>query len=464
MPVRVNVEPEFSGCQIEFGEASMAGWLKRLFGSEKSSEAAHEAPRNLLTADVFTTAIPTISYVTREKFESELRQELDRRDKIICVTGPSKSGKTVVVKRLLPNAPIVIGQVGLEQREIWRHLCSVHNIPLKRSNETKGTGELHAGPVGGKVTVSVEADTHVDARNAFLQFLKTQREIIFDDFHYFEPDTQKELLQGLKPLLQERMTIVLISTSYGEDQPILAEPDMLARIRFVRVPEWSEDDLEEILSKGLMALNVSAPTRVVRGIVQESYRSPLIVQELGAYLCYSNGVRERCEAPKTFSEVKVKDLVKRAVQEGSLAADKPTFMQLIIGRTPPTGRSEYDIIGGGKGDVYFLIFNALRALDLSSQIPHESITKWIRDNLPNGHRPQGGQITTALEGLKKTSRELVEQAQKQNRSRELPIESRGEVRTLYVNDPFLKLYIKHANWDEDYKARLGQLRRATNKR
>jgi hypothetical protein len=439
----------------------MAGILARLFGKAGQSDASEQ--KIVRTAEVFTTAIPTVSYVTRSAFESELKQELEKRDKVICITGPSKSGKTVVVRKLIPNAPLVIGQVGLEQREIWRHLCSVHNISLKRTDEIKGTGELHAGPIGGKLTVSAESDTHIDARNAFLRHIKSEQAIIFDDFHYFEPETQKEILQGLKPLLLERVTIVLVSTSYGEDQPILAEPDMLARIRFVKVPVWSDDDLEEILRKGLSALNVSASASTIRGIARGSYGSPLIVQELGAYLCYSNEIRERAATEKSVAVPDVSDLVKRAVQQGSLAADKPTFMRLIIGRTPPTGRSEYQVAGGGKGDVYYLIFNALRALDLSTPIPHDAINKWIRDNLPNGERPQGGQITTALEGLKKTSRELVKEAQEQNRSRELPIESRGDVRTLYVNDPFLKLYIKFANWDEEYKARLGQLRKASGK-
>lgn len=335
----------------------------------------------------------------------------------------------------------------------------MHNIPLKQTNEVKGTGEIGAKVVKGKITVASENDIHIDARNAFQNFLMKQQSIIFDDFHYYEPETQKEILQGLKPLLQERLTIVLISTSYGEDQPILAEPDMLARIRFVKVPDWSEDDLEEILRKGLDALNVTVAGKVITGIVHEAYGSPLIVQELGAQLCYTRDVRERVDSRKSLGQVNVKQLVGQAVSEGTLAADKPTFMRLIIGRTPPTGRSEYEITSGGRGDVYYLVFNALRTLDLSAPIPHEAINKWIKDNLPQGNRPQGGQVTTALEGLKKTSRDIVKDAQEQHRSRELPIESRGDVRTLYVNDPFLKLYIKYADWESDYKARLGQLRK-----
>ena len=192
----------------------MAGVIGRILGWGKRPATVTPEGAPIRTADVFTTAIPTVNYVTRDKFERELQHELDRRDKLICVTGPSKSGKTVVVKRLLPDAPVVIGQVGLEQREIWRHLCSVHSIPLKHVEGTEGAGEIRTGPVGGKITVASERDIYVDARNAFLSYLRDQKRIIFDDFHYYEPETQKELLQGLKPLLQERLTIVLISTSY----------------------------------------------------------------------------------------------------------------------------------------------------------------------------------------------------------------------------------------------------------
>ena len=412
------------------------------------------------TADVFTTAIPTVNYVARRQIDADITQELERRDKIICVTGPSKSGKTVVIKKLLPNAPVIIGQVGIQQREIWRHLCAIHNIPLHVTEATAGSMNAGAGPVHARVEKKQGNEAYVDARKAFLDFVRNQRSFVFDDFHYFEREAQQELLQGLRPLLLERVTIVIILTSYGEDQPILAERDILARIRFIKVPDWSDEDLEEILRKGLNALNLSVPTGDIRNIVRRAYGSPLIVQELGAFLCYSSDVRERTD---TIREIGVGDIdvfVRRAVQHGALAADKPTFMRLIIGRTPPRERKEYRVSSQAVGDVYFLIFNALRALDLSAAVPADAINKWIRENVIGPERPQGGQITTALEGLRKTSRELVEDAQKQNRTREFPIEWRPDIKTLYVNDPFLKLYIKYANWDDEYRERLGQLKSA----
>jgi hypothetical protein len=81
----------------------------------------------------------------------------------------------------------------------------------------------------------------------------------------------------------------------------------------------------------------------------------------------------------------------------------------------------------------------------------------IRNSVAGDQKPQGDQITTALEGLRKTSRELVKKAQDNHRSQELPVEWRPDIRTVYIGDPFLRLYVKWANWDDEYKERLGQL-------
>jgi hypothetical protein len=66
-------------------------------------------------------------------------------------------------------------------------------------------------------------------------------------------------------------------------------------------------------------------------IVRNSYHSPLIVQELGAFLCYKNGVKERCEVERSIKLGHPGVFIRKAVEEGALAGDKPTFMQLIVG-------------------------------------------------------------------------------------------------------------------------------------
>jgi hypothetical protein len=394
--------------------------------------------------------MPTVSYVPRSEVDDELTDELERRDRVICVVGPSKSGKTVAVKKLLPNSTLIVGQVGVKGGEIWRHLCAIGNVPLRHTEGLAGTLTARGGPISAEQTREQYKEIDLDARRAFIDFVKRSGSIVFDDFHYFELEAQQEILQGLRQLLHDRIAIVIILTWYGEDQPALAERDMLARMRFIRIPNWSKEELRKILEKGFSALNVKLSSDDTDEIVSRSFGNPLITQELGSFLCNTNEVKARPTNPRRIELGNPEVFVRSAVFRGGVAGDRATFMQLIVGRTPPRERKEYRLRSGDAGDVYFLIFSALRELDVSSGIAYEALRNWIKNNVESAG-PQGGQITSALDGLGKTSRELVQSAQKANRSRELPIDWRSDIRTIYVNDPFLKLYIKWSDWNQEYR-------------
>jgi len=164
---------------------------------------------------------------------------------------------------------------------------------------------------------------------------------------------------------------------------------------------------------------------------------------------------ERQDANTELAVGHIDDYVRRAVQSGELAADRSTFMQLIIGRTPARERTDYKLSPHDERDVYFVLFNALRTLDLSAAVSFGAINRWVRDNVVGPKRPNSGQIGTALADLKTSSRELVREAQQHNRSREQPIEWYPNYQTLFVNDPFLKLYNKYGDWTNEYRKRHG---------
>ena len=209
--------------------------------------------------------------MTRSEVDDELLRELERRDRVICVVGSSKSGKTVVVKKILPDSTVIVGQVGVRGGEIWRHLCAISNIPLKYTEGLRDSIGANAGALKGEHQREQRNEIDLDARRAFIEFVKRKRSIVFDDFHYFEPEAQQEILQGLRQLLHERVAIVIILTWYGEDQPALAERDMLARIRFIRIPEWSGEELQQILQKGFEALSVKVSNADMKQIVSRSF-------------------------------------------------------------------------------------------------------------------------------------------------------------------------------------------------
>ncbi len=162
-------------------------WLRGRHAQAQPYPVTH-----ITTADVFTTAQPTVNYVSRSGVERILAEELNRRDRIVCVTGASKSGKTVVVKTLLPQAPIVGGQVSLQSDQVWKTLCAAKRIPLRTSDRAKGSVDATAGLLKAGVEREAHSEVDIDPRTAFLDYCRDEKRIIFDDFHYFQKDTQRE--------------------------------------------------------------------------------------------------------------------------------------------------------------------------------------------------------------------------------------------------------------------------------
>ena len=411
--------------------------------------------------DVFTIGVPHRNYVQRPELEKRLIHEAERKDAIVCVSGPSKAGKSVLVKKILPKLKIIGGQIDLSMADLWPHLCRRLGISLSSKNTSSQSSAFgtNTGPLSANMRASsaTEKQFDLDPKSAFLNYVRETGGIIIDDFHYFSRDAQAALLQAFKEMLLEaNVVIVIIITHYGQDQPALAERDLTGRVKYVRLPDWSMQELVEILKEGFAALNLRAAPEESEALVSIAFGSPLIVQELGSSACRRADVQERVRKPTDMTLSKPEQLIKDAIKEGTIAGDALTFLKLIVGRNPTRERTPY-VIDGQRGDVYFLIFYALKqAFPLTTGIPFEDLVKWIRDHATadGGEKPpQGAQIDSALKGLRKTSEEIVEEAQKNNKSRELPIEYEGAegTRTLIVNDPFLKIFVKYANWEEGYR-------------
>lgn len=416
-------------------------------------------------SDVFTIALPGLNYVMRTDVESTLRTAAERRDSIVCVSGPSKSGKTVLVRKVLPSLPVVTGKVDTALENLWLDLCRIRNISLRSvqsrlSNEKLNFGGRIAGAEASEA-LGTEQHTDADPRTKFLDHVENSGGVIIDDFHYFPAKVQKAVLQAFKDRIIDAKTrrkgisIVIVLTHFGQDQPALAEADVIGRVKYIRLPKWSEDQLSEILTSGFQKLNVSLPEGNAIELAKAAFGSPLIVQEMGASICQAEKILNYSRRKQILKRLDPSEVLRNSVLSGNIAGDANTFMTLIVGRTPTRDRVTYTI-NGQSGDVYFLIFYALKSMDLSGGIPHDKVMAWLRERMNPKPPLQGAQVDSALKGLTKTSLELVDEAQRNGRSREQPIDFQETTRTVTVNDPFLQIFIKYADWEADYVNRLGR--------
>ncbi len=103
------------------------------------------APRRRLTAhDVFTpSSFPEHTYVSRgdEDLEAKLRFALATKGQIASLSGPSKSGKTVLVEKVVgkENLVPVVGAGVREPEQIWTRVLDWLEAP---EESTRSRGNL----------------------------------------------------------------------------------------------------------------------------------------------------------------------------------------------------------------------------------------------------------------------------------------------------------------------------------
>jgi hypothetical protein len=113
----------------------------------------------LFATDVFTpNAFPEHTYVVRdgERLERELRQALQTPKVVVSISGPSKSGKTVLIEKVvgLDNLILVSGIEIESGDDLWTNTLAWMDVPTTTAvQSTSATTNQVAGEVGGKGSI-----------------------------------------------------------------------------------------------------------------------------------------------------------------------------------------------------------------------------------------------------------------------------------------------------------------------
>jgi hypothetical protein len=251
--------------------------------------------------------LPGATYVprARPRLEEALRAAIDGRGRIVWLTGPPKSGKTVLVRKAVPDAvELPVGDVRAGET-FWSEVVDRFRRP----------GPAPADP----------RPPRVEARELLRDHLG---EVLFvDDFHCVPADAQLEIVRGLKPLVFDGLRVVVASTA--QRAPALRR-ELAGRAARLELPLWRRDELAEIAERGFAALNATAGPRDVDRLAFEALASPYRMQELCLRLCRRNGVLE------TAAETVVLDLGER--EGGAPAPDNVRPLRSPAAATGPLER------------------------------------------------------------------------------------------------------------------------------
>ena len=167
---------------------------------------------------VFTPAsFPAHTYVERAEIglEQRLRDGLDTAGQIVSLSGPSKSGKTVLVERVVGDDTLIpiTGAGIVKAEEVWERILDWIEIPAEasvaegRSNSIDVGGEAGAGAglfgvIKGETKASASLGagserqtTKTHRRRGLSQVVKeiggSSYVVLIDDFHYMSRGAQR---------------------------------------------------------------------------------------------------------------------------------------------------------------------------------------------------------------------------------------------------------------------------------
>jgi hypothetical protein len=396
---------------------------------------------------------PQITYNPRRthRLEEQLTDYLATGYKLLSITGPTKCGKTVLCRRVIPTKRGVWIQGGQihNESDFWISILDRLGRPTNFTQEsgteysqtsTSGmNGGLNLGiaNTSGRVDNSETDRTSSRVSEQYIRnprmvaidaLIETNLPLIIDDFHYISREIQAHIVRALKDPIFEGLRVIVIAVPHRAFDAVRVETEMTGRVAQLQIPLWTYEELREIPAKGFPELNASCPEPTIEQFTRESFGSPHLIQEFCLKLCYDNGLRETKDQltfilePGDYSGF---------FREVALSTSRVAFERLARGPRQRTDRVERQFTDGTSGDIYLAILKAIAHTGPKTDIQYEELRTALREVIV-GQLPGAHEVTRVLAKMSEIAREQIEG--------EPVIEWMRD--TLHIADPFFAFYLK----------------------
>ena len=393
------------------------------------------------------------------QLESKIEQVRHNLCKLVTVTGHTKSGKTVLVRKILPREDSVWvdgGAVGAED-DFWQIVLDQLNLfqSSEIENSTEKSSELAAsvtaktdllvlkgeGEVGGTLGASHSTATTqsriVSSRVAALSGLRSsKRPLVVDDFHYLPRELQGELVRALKPLIFDGVAVVIIAIPHRRYDAIRVEKEMTGRILSVEIPKWEDKELFFIPETGFQLLKQHVGSEVVDRFAREAIGSPHLTQEFCRGVCRAKST-DGFTLPEPLA-VTASD-VEKVFIEAADTIGRPIFEKLARGPRQRTDRIPRALRDGQSVDIYGLVLHALAHIRPGLvTLEYEDLRSAIRAVSPVDI-PQLHEVARVLKHMSDLA------ASDQSSSPVIDFDE--ESKLLHITDPFFAFYLRWGKLD-----------------
>ena len=386
--------------------------------------------------DVFTpTGVPTFTYVQRREYnlEAQLRNAISTPGMIAALSGPSKSGKTVLIRKVIDQDSLITvsGAAISEPAHLWDRVLNwieapnstTHSVGHTLSGELSAKAQASAGIVLAKAQIEGEGKAGYERERAtgkafertgidqvVREIGKSDFVVFVDDYHYMPKDTQVAVGRQIKEAAERGVKICTASVPHRKDDVVRGNAKLRGRVQGIDFRYWETAETRKIAEQGFAELHVNLSDFVIDRMAEEAFGSPQLMQQICLQACMRLDIDERFD---TVRDVKVNenDLTK-IFEQASTTTD---FSSLLEGlhegpKQRGSARSQFSFSDGTEGDVYRCILLALRESPPRLSFPYAEIYERTR-NVSVGDAPAGSSVASALEQISEIARDLEPNAQ-----------------------------------------------------
>jgi hypothetical protein len=382
------------------------------------------------TAQVFVpNDVPTYTYVQRatRNLEQRLQEAFEIPKMIISISGPSKSGKTVLVNKVIEKDNLIplSGSTIRTADELWSNTLQWMETPttrvekdgsvVKTTVEAQGEGKVGIplvaeGKAGAKGSFARDAATEVSqtfTTGGLQQVIKeiagSQFVVFVDDFHYIPKGVQEEIGRQIKAAAEAGVRFCTASVPHRKDDVVRSNAELRGRVAAIDFSYWSEDELKQIAELGFRALNIDISSKVVQQLATEAFGSPQLMQAICLHFCFENGISETLRVQQRIETdfVALQNVFERT---STLTDFSSLIAQLASGpRQRGMDRKEYTFNDGTKGDVYRCVLLAMKADPPRLAFKYDEMLARA-GAVCVGESPSGSSLNQALEQMDKIAR------------------------------------------------------------
>lgn len=376
----------------------------------------------ILATEIFTpTDVPTHTYVERtsRNFEEDLKTAFTVPKMIVSISGPSKSGKTTLVTKVVAaeNLIHIYGASIRTADDLWKNVIAWMGGPIERT-ETKGS-RIEGGvstTVGGKAgipflvegkadvkgAVSADASKSTSVKYSLASLDDVVREIgdsdyvvFVDDFHYIERTVREEIGRQIKAAAEKGIRICTASVPHRSDDVVRSNPELRGRVTAIDMTYWTADELKLIPQRGFKELNVELESALVQALAAEAFGSPQLMQTICLNLCFEQQIKTRSIQlkPVSLDSSAFKQILERA----TTATDFSSMLAALHAGPKQRGteRKQFDFTDGTSGDVYRCVLLAMKADPPSLSFRYDEMLTRTR-RVCKGESPVGSSVAQSL--------------------------------------------------------------------